>query len=55
MTIQRVIQISLIIMLVWQIWFFHIRMGVEWGEKRKKKANETGKGDEEEEKVQKAI
>ena len=25
MTIQRVIQISLVLVLVWEIWFFHIR------------------------------
>lgn len=29
MTIQQVIQVSLIIVLVWQIWFLRIRMGVE--------------------------
>ena len=37
MTIQQVIQISLIAILVWEIWFFHIRMGVKWGEKGKRK------------------
>ena len=37
MTIQRAIQVSLITIFVWQIWFFHIRMGVKWGEKGKRK------------------
>jgi IS1 family transposase/transposase-like protein len=44
MTIQQVIQISLIAILVWQIWFFHIRMGVKWGEKRKRKQTKQRKG-----------
>jgi IS1 family transposase/transposase-like protein len=44
MTIQRVIQVSLIIMLVWQIWFLHIRMGVGWGRQRKRKQAKQRKG-----------
>ena len=44
MTIQQIIQISLITILVWQIWFFHIRMGVKWGGKRKRKQTKQRKG-----------
>jgi transposase-like protein len=44
MTIQQVIQISLITILVWEIWFFHVRMGVEWGGKRKRKPTKQRKG-----------
>ncbi len=44
MTVQSVIRISLGVVLVWQIWFLHIRMGVGWGGKRKRKRTKQGKG-----------
>jgi transposase-like protein/IS1 family transposase len=53
MTIQRVIQVSLIIALVWQIWFLHIRMGVGWRGKRERKRTKQQKGAREKKKPQK--
>ena len=44
MTVQSAIRVSLGVVLVWQIWFFHIRMGVEWGRKRKRKRAKERKG-----------
>jgi hypothetical protein len=44
MTIQRVIQVSLILVLVWQIWFLHIRMGVGWGQQKKRERAKQRKG-----------
>jgi hypothetical protein len=44
MTIQGVLRVSLGVVLVWQIWFLHIRMGVEWGRKRKRKQTKQRKG-----------
>jgi hypothetical protein len=53
MTIWSVIQASLFIVLVWQIWFFHIRMGVEWGGKRKREQTKQRKGSKGKKKPQK--
>jgi hypothetical protein len=44
MTIQGILRVSLGAVLVWQIWFLHIRMGVQWGRQRKRKQAKQRKG-----------
>ena len=44
MTVQSVLRVSLGVVLVWQIWFLHIRMGVGWGRQRKRKRAKQREG-----------